>query len=101
MSDDYTPTTMDVLRYFCPPRYKTDPQRPGETLGEFVGRMSPNTLHEGFESEAAARRWLAEHDRQVAEKAWDEGQGEGVVAAINHTPLLPNPYRTAEDAPHE
>ncbi len=43
----------------------------------------------------------AEHDRQVAEKAWDEGQGEGVVAAINHTPLPPNPYRTTEDAPHE
>lgn len=38
-------------------------------------------------------RWLDEHDRQVKAEAWEEGQDEGTVAAINFTPLPPNPYR--------
>lgn len=45
-------------------------------------------------------RWLAAHDaevaRKAAEKGWDEGQGAGTVAAINFTPLPPNPYRAEQ-----
>ena len=75
MSDDYTPTTEEVETHWADVGFAGD--------------------------RASFRRWLSERDRQVAERAWDDGQGEGVVAAINHTPLPPNPYRTAEDAPHE
>lgn len=35
-------------------------------------------------------RWLSEHDRQVAERAWDEGR--------DNSPFFPteNPYRAAK-----
>ena len=43
-------------------------------------------------------RWLAEHDRQVAEKAWDEGYKDrgGVVVDIygDVTETRENPYRS-------
>ncbi len=43
-------------------------------------------------------RWLAEHDRQVAEKAWDEGYKDrgGVVIDIygDVTETRENPYRS-------
>lgn len=38
-------------------------------------------------------RWLASVQREAAANAWDEGQGAGTVAAVNFTPLEPNPYR--------
>jgi hypothetical protein len=38
---------------------------------------------------------------KVAADAWDEGQGEGTVAALNFTPLPPNPYRAPVTAPTE
>ena len=31
----------------------------------------------------------------IRAEAWDEGQGAGTVAALNFTPLEPNPYRKA------
>ena len=43
-------------------------------------------------------RWLAEHDRQVAENAWDEGYKDrgGVVIDIygDVTETRENPYRS-------
>lgn len=37
-------------------------------------------------------RWLAEHDREVAKRAWDEGYGDDSEA---HVPRA-NPYRSSE-----
>lgn len=41
--------------------------------------------------------WLAEHDRQTAEKAWDEGFDAGERDVLQHDtfdePCIPNPYR--------
>ena len=45
-------------------------------------------------------RWLVEHDRQVAEKAWHEGRSGGLYdgRARNNVTFLDrlNPYRKAE-----
>ena len=90
MSDDYTPTDASVRESFM---YAQLSGRGLDT--NQIGTSTTVNLSEKYD------RWLSERDRQVAECAWDDGQGEGVVAAINHTPLPPNPYRTAEDAPHE
>ena len=49
--DDYTPTTLEVR----------------ESYTYFRGTI-PTVEHA-----AEFDRWLAEHDREVAEKAWDEG----------------------------
>ena len=72
MDEQYTPSTEDILRGFSAPRYKIDPQREDEDFAAYLSRMSIDTLHSGMASEAAARRWLTAHDREVAEKAWDE-----------------------------
>ena len=81
MSDDYTPTTEDILRYFCPPKYQVDAQRPDEEFSSWLARTSIETMHSDNQSAAAARRWLVEHDRQVAVKALQE-----VVLDICHDP---------------
>ena len=41
-------------------------------------------------------RWLAEHDRQVAERAWNEGYDEWAKAPAGDQPLRDNPYRAGE-----
>lgn len=66
---EYTPTTEEIVRYFDALHYKIDPQRDGEDFASYLGRISVETMHHRIASEDAARRWLAEHDRQVAEKA--------------------------------
>jgi hypothetical protein len=68
--NEYTPTTEQVER-----RYRL-----GGTLS-------------GQETEMAEwRAWLVERDRQVAEKAWDEGFNAGRSADHNATWWPVNPY---------
>lgn len=47
------------------------------------------------ESDMTDPDWMLDNPEILAalERAWDEGQGAGTVAAINFTPLEPNPYR--------
>lgn len=49
-------------------------------------------------------RWLAEHDRQVAERAWDEGFTRGFYAGQSYPdgtdasePDIDNPYRKEQE----
>lgn len=58
MSEQYTPTTEKVADAWAS-RYD----------GEHASASGEE--RRGYEAEFA--RWLAEHDRQVAERAWDEG----------------------------
>lgn len=53
----YTPTTEQVRRIYV-------------KHAAFHG-VGKSALH-GFSAEAEFDRWLAEHDRQVREKLWDE-----------------------------
>lgn len=76
---------------------------------ESFGRLTPDkwlllkTLEEAAaylraEGRAAYQAWLKEHDRQIAEKAWEEGY---IHAVKNMNPMpgeespeyTPNPYR--------
>lgn len=52
---EYTPTDQDVETDFSQHQYHC------------VGGITPSEAH------AELHRWLAEHDRQVAERAWGEG----------------------------
>lgn len=70
---DYTPTTEEVLRGFVAPTYRTHPRQDGESFSSYLGRISIESMWSQQQNEAAARRWLADHDRAVAERAWDEG----------------------------
>ena len=70
MSDEYTPTTDEVIREYRLPHRVVDPQRPGESMAEWLGRCSIESHGIQLESEAAARRWLAAHDAEV--KAVDQ-----------------------------
>ena len=45
----------------------------------------------GCKARAEFNRWLAEHDREVAEKAWDEGYD---YAEGEDGPRFENPYTT-------
>lgn len=44
-------------------------------------------------------RWLAEHDRQVAEKAWGQGAAANIVSTVmNGSRGIPrNPYRQGDN----
>lgn len=53
MADEYTPTTDEVREGLC------------------ISGGVLTTSRE--ERDARFRRWLAAHDREVAERAWDEG----------------------------
>ena len=78
--NEYTPTTEDVREDFAFPWYP-------DQIGDRTARV------------AAFDRWLSEHDRQVAERAWDEGvelalnfakrNPDGVTLRLEK----PNPYR--------
>lgn len=57
---DYTPTTEEVRRDYV--ACNSSPQASMSDDGVMVGDAS-------YEFD----RWLAAHDREVAEKAWDEG----------------------------
>jgi hypothetical protein len=69
MTTEYTPTTEDVIRGFIAPAYKIMPQQDGESFSEYLSRMSMQSMEHQIASEAAIRRWLAEHDREVGAKA--------------------------------
>ena len=49
-----------------------------------------STIEEGRE---AYQTWLAEHDRQIAEQAWAEGQASGYFAGTHNREPISNPYR--------
>lgn len=75
MADEYVPTT-DVVRDAV--------TFPGRRLGE------PRDM-----TEAAFDRWLAAHDREVAEKAWDEGYDTAIRDEDRGSSI--NPYRSSSD----
>ena len=83
MSDDYTPTTEEVETHWADVGFAGD--------------------------RASFRRWLADHDRQVAEKAWDEGFSAGFYDPLAggfsdaSESKATNPYTEApnDDQPHE
>lgn len=74
---DYTPTIEDVRNHYA---YGCGPE------------------HTWAESREDFDRWLAEHDRQVAERAWDAAiQHQWAHRPIgNRSPH--NPYRVLHDA---
>lgn len=90
MTTEYTPTTDEIIRSFAIPPHRIIKQEEGESFAEYLSRMSIEGHGYQMESERAAHRWLAEHDRQVAERAWDEGR--------DNSPFFPtdNPYRAAK-----
>lgn len=49
-----------------------------------------STIEEG---RAAYQAWLKEHDRQIAEQAWAEGQASGYFAGTHNREPISNPYR--------
>ena len=68
----------------------------------------PPFYDKGYEYELQKRgdafdRWLAEHDRQVAERAWDEGQKAGLLradfeyGAVGYQHVRGNPYRKEQE----
>lgn len=97
---DYTPTTEEVLRGFAN----------NKVISELGCARFEEMLNDGLVMElaneygqpylTAARRWLTEHDRQVAELAWDEGDNVGYRRGYiegtdwrDDEPEVPNPYR--------
>lgn len=63
MTEQYTPTEARVCVDFC---------------NAAIQRRQPDGSFMSMEeADAAFSRWLAEHDRQVAERAWDEGYSRG------------------------
>lgn len=84
MTSDYTPTTEDVREDFALP-------------------WSPDQIGDRTARVAAFDRWLSEHDRQVAERAWDQGQKAGLLradfeyGAIGYQHVRGNPYRKEQE----
>lgn len=98
MTDKYTPTTEEIIRSYTIPDHVTRPRRDGESLGQYLSRISIEGHASQVESEAAAHRWLVEHDRQVAERAWDEAIEETHALGWLHyfaksDALARNPHR--------
>ena len=73
MADEQTPTTEDVRLVYGPD--------------------STGMLHDG--TVAAFDRRLADHDREVAEKAWDEGYDTAIRDEDRGSSI--NPYRSSSD----
>lgn len=63
-------------------------------LAEHDREVAAEAWDEGYQAgtydESAFYRWLAEHDREVAEEAWDEGYRTG---RIPNRQEHVNPYR--------
>jgi hypothetical protein len=90
MSDEYTPTTEEVMRGFTALQYKINPRRDDEDLAGWLSRMSKEVMTQQMLEEAAARRWLAKHDAAV----WQEGVTDAIWNAEHPTqPPISNPYR--------
>ena len=80
---DYTPTTTEVLAAYV------------------IGEHLTNSAFPVAETEQCFRNWLAEHDRLVAEKAWNEGWNAGhddVPEILGYS--QPNPYYCAAYPDH-
>ena len=80
--DEYTPTTEHIREYV--------------EIGGEPRPWLPPTPDEDAKRAAAFDRWLAAHDAQVAEKAWDGGAkaGFGASPILTRGQLLAtNPYR--------
>ena len=66
-------------------------------LMALIARNMPN-VPSVLADKILGSRWLAEHDRQVAERAWDEGQRAGLLradfeyGAIGYQHVRGNPY---------
>jgi len=92
---DYTPTTEEVIRGFSAPTHRLAPQQESESFGEYLSRMSVQTMEHQIASESAIRRWLAEHDREVAAAAWWAGaQAQWAHRPVgNRIPPTENPHR--------
>lgn len=86
MTSDYTPTTERVRQRWLE-AYEYERDMPGKIRVRY-----PDEVLAQFDC------WLAEHDRQVAERAWDEGFDAGrddlgaAAVAIEHGEDE-NPYR--------
>lgn len=68
--------------------------------------ITSDGYYDGISEEEAIARWdrfIAEHDRQVAERAWDEGQKAGLLradfeyGAIGYQHVRGNPYRKEQE----
>ena len=83
--NDWTPT-IDDIRY----AYVEDPWfRTKSMLNEReLAQVTTERMLEAFD------RWLAAHDREVAEKAWDEGYCDGTQdGSIIGVGRTGNPYQ--------
>ena len=69
---EYTPTTDEILRGYSLPYRTSDGLRMDESFADWLARTSIDTHQHQMASEAAARRWLAAHDREVAAKALED-----------------------------
>ena len=71
-------------------------------LMALIARNMPN-VPSVLADKILGSRWLAEHDRQVAERAWDEGQRAGLLradfeyGAIGYQHVKGNPYTKGAD----
>lgn len=90
---EYTPTTDEIIRSFSIPPHRVIKRTDGESFADYLSRLSIEGHGYRMELEAAAHRWLTEHDRQVAERAWAEGYGSDEEC---HTPRR-NPYRKDQE----
>ena len=99
MTSEYTPTTDEVIRSFSIPAHRIVERKDGESFADYMARASIEGHKSQMESEAAARRWLAEHDAQLVEKlADDEGLHSAVRNAMNERgPYAPTASKGAED----
>jgi hypothetical protein len=74
----------------------TERDKLAAVISQAVGGWNPATAAITNVADAILAEFIPEHDREIAERAWREGQGAGTVAAINFTPLEPNPYSRRE-----
>lgn len=68
---EYTPTTDEVIRSFSIPAHRVVERKAGESFADYLSRASIEGHKSQMESEAAARRWLAEHEAALVEKLAD------------------------------
>lgn len=120
MTDDHTPSMFTIRSVFSDywtgeaiPSNHPDRERfraefdrglaahDHEVRVEWEKRRRPDPLLIENIDGIAAGRWLAEHDREVAEKAWDEGRDAHrddvawVAQGVRGETV--NPYRTKEE----
>jgi hypothetical protein len=87
---EYTPTTEEVRREYAP--------------SGVPSRIEPGDYgwDEGIlKGEAEFDRWLADHDKEVAAHAWDEGRAQGIedvdTSGYGGIADTPNPHRSGSE----